>query len=107
MKHKKATYHAEKKKICSEIKNIYHETGGILGHRSMRVFLARKQIFISKTTVHKYMNKELHLQCICRRKHPGYKKGHAHKILPNHLKQNFQVKKPIRSGVQTLHIFFC
>ena len=93
LKHTKAEYQAEKNKICNEIKEIYHEAGGILGHRSMRIFLARKQIFLSKTTVHKYMNKELNLHCICRRKRPGYKKGHAHKIFPNLLNQNFDVQK--------------
>lgn len=89
----KAEYRAKKEADCREIKEIYHETGGILGHRSMRVFLARKQISLSKTTIHKYMNKELKLHCICRRKKPGYKKGHAHKIFPNLLNQNFLVEK--------------
>jgi hypothetical protein len=83
LKQTKAAYRAKKSEICRKIKDIYHEFGGILGYRSMRVFLARNQIFLSKTTVHKYMNKELHLQCVCRRKHPGYKKAHAHKIFPN------------------------
>ena len=89
----KAEYRAKKEATCREIKEIYHETGGILGHRSMRVFLARKQIVLSKTTIHKYMNKEMKLHCICRRKKPGYKKGHAHKIFPNLLNQNFVVEK--------------
>ena len=39
------------------------------------------------------MNKELHLQCVCRRKRPGYKKGHAHKIFPNMLNRNFVADK--------------
>ena len=39
------------------------------------------------------MNKELKLQCVCRRKKPGYKKGHAHKIFPNLLEPNFRVEK--------------
>ena len=92
LKHKKESYHSEKETICREIKEIYHETGGILGHRSMRVFLARKNIFLSKTTLHKYMNKELRLLCICRKKRPGYRKGTAHKIFPNLLKKNFTVQ---------------
>jgi len=93
LKQTKAAYHAKKSEICRKIKEIYHEFGGILGHRSMCVFLARNQIFLSKTTVHKYMNKELHLQCVCRRKRPGYKKGHAHKIFPNLLERNFVANK--------------
>ena len=93
LKQAKAAYRAKKSEICRKIKDIYHEFGGILGYRSMRVFLARDQIFLSKTTVHKYMNKELHLQCACRRKRPGYKKGHAHRIFPNLLERNFVADK--------------
>jgi transposase InsO family protein len=93
LKRAKAAYYAKKREICRKIKDIYHEFGGILGYRSMRIFLARNQIFLSKTTVHKYMNKELHLQCICRRKRPGYKKGHAHKIFPNLLNRSFVADK--------------
>ncbi len=106
LKQAKAAYHAKKSEICRKIKDIYHEFGGILGYRSMRVFLARDQILLSKTTVHKYMNKELQLQCVCRRKRPGYKKGHAHKIFPNLLNQNFVQTKPIKSGAQILHMSF-
>lgn len=94
MKGSKAEYYANKAETCQEIKEIYHEFNGVIGHRAMRVFLARKGIILSKTTIHKYMNKELHLHCVCRRKKPGYKKGHAHKIFPNLLDQNFQVEKP-------------
>ena len=96
LKDSKAEYHQHKEEVCSEIKNIYHEVGGIIGHRSMQVFLARKGIFISKTTLHKYMNKELHLYCICRRRKPGYKKGQPHKVFPNLLKQCFDVSAPNR-----------
>ena len=66
----------------------------LLGIVELKVFLARKGIKLSKTTIHKYMNKELHLHCIRRRKRPGYKKGHAHKIFPNLLRQNFEIDKP-------------
>ena len=93
LKQTKTAYHGKKSEICCKIKDIYHEFGGILGHRSTRVFLARNQMLLSKTTVHKYMNKELHLQCVCRRKRPGYKKGHAHKIYPNLLERNFMADK--------------
>ena len=96
LKNSKVEYHQRKEEILAEIKSVYHGLGGIVGHRSMRVFLARKGISISKTTVHKYMNKELHLHCICRRKRPGYKKGRAHKIFDNLLDQNFEVSMPNR-----------
>lgn len=59
----------------------------------MKIFLARKGISLSNPTVHKYMNKELHLQSVCRRKRPGYKKSHAHKIFSNLIQQNFLIEK--------------
>ena len=93
LKKNKASYLAKKEEILREIKNIYHEFGGILCHRSMRVFLARKQIFLSKNTVHNYMNKALGLHCICRCKRPAYPKGHAHKVFTNLIKQNFTVSQ--------------
>jgi transposase InsO family protein len=96
LKHAKSEYQQHKSAICNEIKFIYHELGGILGYRSMQVFLARKNISISRNTVHKYMNKQLQLQCICRHKKPGYRKGHAHKIFSNLLNQNFKVEKANR-----------
>ena len=83
-----------KRGICKEIKDIYHGLNGIIGYRNMQVFLARKGITLSKATVHKYMNKELHLRCICRRKKPGYRKGYAHKVFPNLLNQQFATDRP-------------
>lgn len=62
----------------------------------MRGFLQRKGIPLSKTTVHKYMNRELQLYSICRRKRPAYHRGLAHKIFPNLLKRNFSPKQPNR-----------
>lgn len=35
-----------------------------IGHRVMRVFLSRYGIYLSKTTIHKYMNKTLNLVAI-------------------------------------------
>ena len=59
----------------------------------MKIFLARKGITCSKTTVHKYMNKELGFTSIVKRKKSGCKKGQAHKIFPNLLNQNFTADK--------------
>ena len=57
----------------------------------MRIFLSRYGIYLSKTTVHKYMNKALNLAAIIMRKKPGYKSSKKHKIFDNLLKQNFEV----------------
>ena len=51
---------------------------------------------VSKTTVHKYMNRELQLYSICRRKRPAYHRGLAHKIFPNLWKRNFSPEWPNR-----------
>ena len=91
LKQRKSGYLGRRADVYHEIKTLYHETGGILGHRSMRIFLLRKGITLSKATVHRYMNKDLRLLCICRRKRPGYKKGQPHKVFPNLLNQRFEV----------------
>ena len=67
-----------------------------MGHRKMRVFLQREEISLSKTTVHKYMNRELQLHSICRRKRPAYHRGLAHIIFLNLLRRNFYPKQPNR-----------
>ena len=62
----------------------------------MKAFLQRDGISLSKTTVHKYMNRELQLHSICRRKRPAYHRGLAHKIFPNLLKRNYSPERPNR-----------
>jgi putative transposase len=93
LKCRKSSYYVQKQQVLDTIQKIYHETEGKLGHRSMKIFLSRKNIFLSKTTVHKYMNKELRLTSIVKRKKPEYVKGHAHKVFPNLLNQNFTTDK--------------
>ena len=41
LKQTKAESHEKKESVLREIKDLYHKFGGILGHRSMQVFLAR------------------------------------------------------------------
>jgi hypothetical protein len=62
----KAGYLAQKSHCCQQIQALYHDSHGVMGHRKMRVFLQREGISLSKTTVHKYMNRELQLHSICR-----------------------------------------
>ncbi len=107
LKHAKSEYHQTKQRVCARIKQIYHELGGIVGHRSMKVFLARENIFLSKTTVHKYMNQDLKLHCVCRKRRSGYKKGHAHKIFPNLLQQKFLINGSIRFNCTIIDLYDC
>ncbi len=55
--------------------------------------LKRKGIRISKTTCHKYMNKELNLHSIIVRKRPRYIKGERYKIFGNLLEREFEVNE--------------
>ena len=55
----------------------------------MKVYLERKGIVVGRITVHKYMNKELGLVSIVRRKKPTYESGEAHKKFDNLINQNF------------------
>ncbi len=91
LKNRKSTYREGKAKVQENIKSIYYNNGRIIGHRWMVAFLARQNIFISKTTTHKYMNKELNLHAITVRKRPKYVKGKKNKVFPNILNQNFSV----------------
>ena len=72
------------------IQEIYHKHNGVDGYRSMKVYWERKGINLSNLTVHKYMNKELKLNSIVRRKKPDYRKGKPHKIFDNLIKQEFR-----------------
>jgi transposase InsO family protein len=90
LKNRKAEYHRIKKRACDEITCIYHKYDGILGYRSIRIFLQRKNIHLSKLTIHRYMNTELGLLAVVRRKKPNYRKGNAHKVFPNLLQQDFK-----------------
>ncbi len=94
LKYKKRDFHDKKAKILETIKKIYTENDGKPGHRMIMKLMEQNNIKLSKTTVHKYMNKELHLKSIIFRKKAGYKKGKPHKIFTNLLNRNFSAKMP-------------
>src|SRR5665647_300724 len=93
LKARRSVSQSSKQLACKEIESIYHKTMGILGHRTMKIFLSRRRINLSKTTVHKYMNKELMIKSVLRRNKPGYVKGQPHKVFPNLIKQNLTAEK--------------
>ena len=92
LKNRKSEYNSEKFGIKTEIEKIYHNHNGICGYRTIREYLLRRGIKLSKTTVHKYMNKELQLFSIVRKKKLGYIKGTPHKVFENLLNQDFTAK---------------
>ena len=59
----------------------------------MKVYLERKGIVLSRITVHKYMNKELGLVSIVRRKKPTYESGEAYKKFDNLINQSFTASR--------------
>ncbi len=93
LKGTKGEYHEQCEVIYERIKYIYYNNNRTIGHRAMCVFLSRYGIHLSKTTVHKYMNKALNLAAIIMRKKPAYTAGKKHKIFNNLLKQNFTVNE--------------
>lgn len=90
LKQHKAVYKERKERIQEEIKSIYYKHNGLLGHRTMRIFLLRKGIYFSKTTIHKYMKKELSLHATIMIKKPKYVRGTKNKSFANLLKQDFR-----------------
>ena len=80
--------------MLDEIESIYHENNGVVGYRSMKVYLERKGIDLSNLTVHRYRNRELGLLSIVRRKKPDYKYGDAHRKFDNLIQQDFTAEKP-------------
>lgn len=88
-KHRKAAYCTQKAEVLAQIEAIYHEHHGVDGYRTMTIYLARRGIHYSPTTIHKYINKELKLYSVVRPKKPNYKRGKPHKVFENKLQQNF------------------
>lgn len=88
-KHRWAKEAARKRDILRQIQTIYHEIKGVVGYRRMQIYLARNGIDLSAPNVHKYMNTELGLRSIVRRKASRYQGGTQHKTFENLLRQDF------------------
>ena len=83
-------HHKHKDKIKREIADIYHSHNGTDGYRTIHAYLLRRGYEISRVTVHKYLNKELQLFSITRRRKPDYEYGAPHKVFENKLHQDFK-----------------
>lgn len=90
LKQRKAAYQQQKNQAKEEIKQIYYNNHRLPDHRVMRIFLLRKGIRLSKTTVHKYMNKDLCLHAVVMGKKSRYPGGAKNKISASLLKQDFR-----------------
>ena len=72
--------------------DIYHSHNGTDGYRTVHAYLIRKGYSISCATVHKYMNTELQLFSITRKRKPDYEYGAPHKVFENKLHQDFKAE---------------
>lgn len=91
-KDKKAAYEKEKAAKQQAILEIYQTYNGRPGHRMMVIYLKRRGILLSKTTVLKYM-KELGIRSVVVRKKREYAKGECYKKFENHLNGEFQAER--------------
>ncbi len=82
----------EKEKVKKTISAIYHTHNGVAGYRMMKVLLEQKGIKLSLQTVRKYMNVELGLKSVTRKKkRPRSKSGSSdnYRIFDNLINQKF------------------
>ena len=89
LKKKKYNYYREKNRILKLIEYYYHKYNGVYGYRFMRIFLKREGILLSSYTVHKYMNKELGLKSVVRRKKNKYVKSGTGSVFPDLINRDF------------------
>ena len=73
----------------------------------MKVYLERKGVVLSHVTVHKYMNKELGLVSIVRRKKPTYEHREEHKKFDNLINQNFTASGINQKWATDFTYLFC
>lgn len=95
LRNRKSAYYKQKQKIKDRIIGLYHKNHGILGYGQIKIFLEREGICISNTTCHKYMNTELKLYSITRRKKSG-SGGKHHEVFDNLINRNFTAEQPNR-----------
>ena len=72
--------------------DIDHSHNGMDGYRTVHAYLLRKGYSIRCATVHKYMNTELPLFSITRKRKPDYEYGAPHKVFENKLHQDFKAE---------------
>lgn len=92
LKNRKKNYYHRKEQIKKFILTEYHKLKGVPGYRTIHYYLRKANIKVSLATIHKYMNKELQIYSIVRRKYK-YQKGIIHKTFENKLKQNFKADR--------------
>lgn len=94
LQHCKDAREKRKAAILKHIETIFHEAQGRPGYRMMQKLLQAKGIFLSLQTVRKYMNVELGLKSITRRKKRYIKpKQDPYAIFQNLYNQDFTAER--------------
>lgn len=89
-KHRKDAREKAKASTLKTIEKIYHESDGRPGYRMMQTLLESKGVNLSVQTVRKYMNVELDLKSVTRKRKYRYCKGSdAYEVSENLLDQEF------------------
>ena len=89
-KHRKDAREKNKASTLKSIEKIYHESNGRPGYRMMQILLKNAGVNLSVQTVRKYMNVELDLKSVTRkRKYRHSKSAEAYEISQNLIEQNF------------------
>ncbi len=103
LKNRKSQYLCKKDEIKSITAETYHAHDGVNVYRTMQAYLVRKGHKLSALTTHKYMNTELRLFSISRKRKPRYEHGTAHKIYENRFAQDFTADE---INVKPVHRFY-
>ncbi len=74
-------------------KNLPSKSGGIACYRTIKDHLERNGISLSCMTVPAYMNTELDLKLVSRKRKTNYEYGKTHKVFRNILDQNFTAER--------------
>ena len=89
-KKRKAEAEKQKSRVLRKIERLYHGRMGAVGYRMMRELLKAEGTCLSKETVRRYMNVELGLKSVTRKRKPGGSTpGKEHKTFENLLKGDF------------------
>ena len=104
LKDNKGDYYLQREVIFKRIKYIFYNNNRTIGHRAMKIFLSRYGIYLSKTTVHKYMNKILNLAAVIMRKNLVTNLVKNIRYLITFLNKILRSMKRIKYGVPILHI---
>lgn len=92
--HRRDAKQKSKAVILKRISQIYHEHEGRMGYRMMRSILKNEGIILSVQTVRRYMNVELGLKSVTRRKKHRYTPGpDPYKLFDNLLNRDFEAQR--------------